>query len=723
MKKIRFFMLPLFVASMCMALTSCGGGDDDGPVPPTPANNGGSSGSGDSGYDSGITPTGTQAIDLGLPSGILWANMNVGATTEEGYGQYFAWGETTGYGSDTNDGHFFNWYRYKWGTDTSLKKYCSSTQNGTVDNKTVLELSDDAARAIWGGDWRMPTSEEFKELLDNTTQERTTVNGINGIRLTSKINGNSVFLPASGYRKDYEIKLYESGAYYWTSSIYMYKDYGTSTFKPFDTYASAYGFNATGNIYGPTENSRYYGLGIRAVIDKANIQPSPEEGPEPTYPDIQSTPLTLEAIAGGSFTFRNRASGSVTYRIGGGAIQTIPANSTKTINVTAGQKVRFFGDNAAYATSDEYSTRESKNSHISGDVDFYVYGNIMSLVNGKNYATATTLTVPYTFARLFEENIHLKNHPSNSLLLPATTLSKRCYTSMFHNCTNLTSSPSLPATTLSEYCYAMMFDGCLGLTAASELPATTLTTRCYYLMFRGCKNLTAAPALPATSLEYGCYHGMFINCTSLASAPALPATTLGQYCYESMFEGCSNLTTPPQLPATIMKLYCYLGMFNGCTKLTSAPTLPATTLGKGCYSGMFNGCTNLTSAPALPATTLAESCYSGMFKGCTNLASAPALPATTLTDYCYKSMFEGCTSLAAAPNLLATTLKKDCYRYMFWECENLTYIKCFAKYNISENCYGWLLSVSSTGTFVKASGSSWPSGEGGIPIKWTVLEE
>ena len=668
MKKIRFFMLPLFVASMCMALTSCGGGDDDGPVPPTPANNGGSSGSGDSGYDSGITPTGTQAIDLGLPSGILWANMNVGATTEEGYGQYFAWGETTGYGSDTNDGHFFNWYRYKWGTDTSLKKYCSSTQNGTVDNKTVLELSDDAARTIWGGDWRMPTSEEFKELLDNTTQERTTVNGINGIRLTSKINGNSVFLPASGYRKDNEIKLYESGAYYWTSSIYMYKDYGTSTFKPFDTYASAYGFNATGNIYGPTENSRYYGLGIRAVIDKANIQPSPEEGPEPTYPDIQSTPLTLEAIAGGSFTFRNRASGSVTYRIGGGAIQTIPANSTKTINVTAGQKVRFFGDNAAYATSDE----KDYNSLISSNADFYAYGNIMSLVNSSNFAAATKLTTPYTFARLFDGNTHLKNHPSNSLILPASKLSEGCYAALFYGCTNITSSPTLPATILALSCYSKMFYGCTGLTSAPELPATTLAEKCYENMFEECTGLTSAPALPATTLAANCYEEMFCECTGLTSAPELPATTLADNCYYRMFCGCAGLT--------------------------SAPELPATTLADGCYLGMFMECKGLTSASELPATTLAYRCYMSMFYDCKKLATAPVLPASTLVS--------------------------DCYFWMFWGCSKLKYVKCLAINNIKTSYFGsWLHGVPTTGTFVKASGSSWPSGEGGIPIKWTVLEE
>lgn len=657
MKKFRLFLLPLFVASMCITLTSCGGGDDDGFMPPTQENNGGSSGSGDSGYDSGVAPTGTQTINLGLPSGILWANMNVGATAEEGYGQYFAWGETTGYGSDTSDGHFFNWYNYKWGTDTSLKKYCSNSQYGTVDNKTVLELTDDAARAIWGGDWRMPTSEEFQELLDNTTQERTSVNGINGIRLTSKVNGNSIFLPASGYRMDNKTLLYESGAYYWTSSIYMYKFDNT----PIDFYASAYGFNATENIYGPAENSRYYGLGIRAVIDKANIQPSPES--EST---IKSTPLTLEAIADGTITFRNMAAGFVTYKIDDGNEQIIGAGTSKDIIVIAGQKIRFYGNNATYYDQTKAS---DKYSNISSTCEYYAYGNIMSLVNSSNFATCNTLTAPYTFALLFAENANLRNHPTKSLLLPATTL--------------------------SEYCY-------LG-------------------MFKKCTSLTIAPILPAKTLTCGCYENMFEECTSLTTAPELPATILAEYCYCDMFWLCYNLTKAPKLPATTLAPYCYEKMFQRCRSLATAPALPATKMEKFCYTNMFALCDNLTQAPELPATTLANNCYASMFEGCTSLTIAPSLPANTLKPYCYMNMFAWCTNLTAAPVLPATSLVDNCYYGMFQGCSKLKYVKCLARYNISDYCYKWLSNVASSGTFVKVSSASWPSGESGIPYSWTTV--
>jgi hypothetical protein len=145
-------------------------------------------------------PKGVVAVDLGLPSGTKWANMNVGATRPEEYGLYFAWGETTGYTSDTSDGRLFKWTNYKWCNHRIylMTKYCTDSKKGTIDNKTVLDLEDDAAHVNWGGSWVMPTSGEIDELLANTTSEWTTVNGIKGCKFTSKTNGNSIFLPAAG---------------------------------------------------------------------------------------------------------------------------------------------------------------------------------------------------------------------------------------------------------------------------------------------------------------------------------------------------------------------------------------------------------------------------------------------------------------------------------------------------------------------------------------------
>ena len=138
-----------------------------------------------------------EAIDLGLPSGTKWANMNVGANAPEDYGDYFAWGET-----EPKD--VYNWSTYKWcnGTENSLTRYNSNPSLGNLDNMTELILFDDVANVEWGDNWRMPTKEQLEELLDsnNCIWEWTSLNEVKGYLVTSKINGKSIFLPAAGYR-------------------------------------------------------------------------------------------------------------------------------------------------------------------------------------------------------------------------------------------------------------------------------------------------------------------------------------------------------------------------------------------------------------------------------------------------------------------------------------------------------------------------------------------
>jgi len=169
----------------------------------------------------GTAPGSAVAVDMGLPSGTMWANMNVGAENPEDYGLFFAWGETTGYGTDTSDGHSFDWASYKWcaGNQFDIVKYCTTHEYGIKDDKTELELNDDAAHVNWGGDWRMPTHEEMQELIDYTDIEANTLNGVEGVKLTSKVNGNSIFLPLAGYREDGKLLYNGSKGYYWTSTL------------------------------------------------------------------------------------------------------------------------------------------------------------------------------------------------------------------------------------------------------------------------------------------------------------------------------------------------------------------------------------------------------------------------------------------------------------------------------------------------------------------------
>ena len=189
-------------------------------------------------------------VDLGLPSGTLWATCNLGANLPEEYGDYFAWGET-----QPKDNFSWTNYQYCMGSFNTLTKYCNNPDigyNGFTDNLTTLEPSDDAATANWGDDWRMPTDEEWQELYQNTTVTWTTRNGVNG-RLFTASNGNSLFLPASGYRNESTPEATGIIGDYWTSSLDT--DYPSGALSFF--------FNSS-NYYISFCN-RLYGRNVRAV--------------------------------------------------------------------------------------------------------------------------------------------------------------------------------------------------------------------------------------------------------------------------------------------------------------------------------------------------------------------------------------------------------------------------------------------------------------------------
>ena len=193
-------------------------------------------------------------VDLGLPSGLKWATCNVGATTPEEYGDYFAWGET-----EPND--YYDWCTYKYcnGSSTTMTKYCTYPDYGTVDNKTTLELTDDAARVNWGGKWRMPTRAEQDELRNtsNCTWTWTTQNGVRGYKVTSKKNGNSIFLPAAGYRDGDDLR-YASG----------YGIYGSSSLSTSsNNYAYVVSFGSSGVYLSFDGYCRCYGRPVRAVCE------------------------------------------------------------------------------------------------------------------------------------------------------------------------------------------------------------------------------------------------------------------------------------------------------------------------------------------------------------------------------------------------------------------------------------------------------------------------
>ena len=153
-------------------------------------------------------------VDLGLPSGTLWATCNIGASKPEDYGNYFAWGETA-------PKEIYDWTTYKWcnGTWDSLTKYNFQSYYGTVDSKAELEPADDAAQANWGPTWQMPTKAQQDELHEHCNWQWTTRNGVNGYLGTGP-SGKTIFLPAAGYKDGTRIVSEGAFGYYWSHSLY-----------------------------------------------------------------------------------------------------------------------------------------------------------------------------------------------------------------------------------------------------------------------------------------------------------------------------------------------------------------------------------------------------------------------------------------------------------------------------------------------------------------------
>ncbi len=206
------------------------GDDDDEPVvtPSQPA------------FDS-------RAVDLGLS--VKWASCNVGAKVPEGYGGYYAWGETEEKGD-------YSWSTYKYcdGIENTLTKYCTNSYYGTVDNKTTLEPCDDVATVEWGKMWRMPTLAEQDELRNNCTWEWTTLNGVNGWRVTGP-SGNSIFLPAAGFRSGSEVSFQGTYGLYWLSTLSS-GDSNNASYLYFDSIESYSG-----------RRNRYHGHPVRPVCE------------------------------------------------------------------------------------------------------------------------------------------------------------------------------------------------------------------------------------------------------------------------------------------------------------------------------------------------------------------------------------------------------------------------------------------------------------------------
>lgn len=237
MKKFFFLLM-----SLTLCFSSCSKDNNEDPIIDEPTTQ---------------SHKGHEYVDLGLPSGTLWATCNVGANKPEDYGGFYAWAET-----ETKKSYCWSTYKYSQLGKKGyylMTKYCTSSDCGEIDNKLNLDSSDDAALINWGGNWRMPTKEEADELIKECDWKWTSEKGIKGCKITSKRNGNSIFLPAAGrYGGDYDIHEMD-GVWlsYWTSSLY--------TEEP--ELACEFGYDADLETYPPScdASCRYDGLPVRPV--------------------------------------------------------------------------------------------------------------------------------------------------------------------------------------------------------------------------------------------------------------------------------------------------------------------------------------------------------------------------------------------------------------------------------------------------------------------------
>ena len=434
-----------------------------------------------------------------------------------------------------------------------------------------------------------------------------------------------------------------------------------------------------------------------------------------------------------------------------------------TVTIPANTKVYF------RATADTWSSTNT-NYHnffdISGNCT--VGGNVMSLIYGNNFANQTAFP---NDSRCNLAEILAGNPITNAslLILPATTLTERCYYSMFMNCYNLVAAPELPATTLATSCYQLMFANCHALnnitTYADNISATNClsnwlqsvaATGTFNNMGSATYILNSGSGIPAgwTVHNYVPFYVEDIsgsnNTLSITKTRDVAPTFEVFYSTDRTNWTSMGNTDTTAITATIPangKLYlkANTNQWGNASYAQNAITASGshnvggnamsliygdnfenqTSFPYGstwCLGGLFYGNNTLISASnlKLPATTLVESCYEMMFMQCTSLTTIPAdlLPATTLAEGCYAEMFQYC-SITTTPVLPATTLADYCYYGMFVGCSSLNSVATYANDISASDCFAmWLYNVSATGDFYNYGNATYPSGANGIPGGW-----
>ena len=288
---------------------------------------------------SGSTQPVPDYVDLGLPSGTLWATRNVGASKPEDYGDYFAWGETV-------PKETYSWATYKWceGDKWSITKY--DPMSYWKYDEIELAPEDDAATVNWGPSWRMPTSGQLQELCDNCSWQWTQRNGVNG-KLVTGPNGNTLFLPAAGYRDKSSLTNIDKRGRYWSRTV-DYNDESLAFLLSFDSGRGAYCYTITPGRSGgfpvrpvrvQTADEKSLHIGQRS-LDLGEVHPGQTRTNELTIVNSTNEDVTLTVAVDEPFLLKQEegAASSMTIEV--------PSNSIAPLTVmfTAGSTGDFNGN-------------------------------------------------------------------------------------------------------------------------------------------------------------------------------------------------------------------------------------------------------------------------------------------------------------------------------------------------------------------------------------------
>lgn len=447
-----------------------------------------------------------------------------------------------------------------------------------------------------------------------------------------------------------------------------------------------------------------------------------EEKPLTFKATADNQSVTLSAIGSpntNNFAYNKNNTGWYSYSVG------------TTIELNQGDTVSFSGNT-------QVLSKDSSNYYKFVTVGpLIASGNVMSLVN---WATLLEADNTDTFTNLFREST-ITRPP----VLPAETLSQRCYYSMFRECPNLTATPILPVTDVSECdsCYENMFANCSSLVSASPISAATfdMADRAMCKMFSGCINLVEMPDMnPLSGMGGGCCSAMFQHCHSLTGAEKLHfgGDPLWNDACKEMFKYCSSLVV---LPDRLWSVNSQAGgtfqsMFNHCWSLTGVPSgfLPAdiTSMGQWCYASLFDDCRGLVYADPnmIQTTTTTSACFAYMFTRCYALTAAPILPAERTGTSGYFHMFESCSSLMNVPGISATYINGWGMNKMFNECPQLSSIRvAFTGWQNDgyERTQNWVSGVAAEGNFYcpvdLGDNESIERGLDFCPDDWTVINE